>query len=63
MGLILCFWDVKVYFICWKKYLFKNSIFLILVKLSNYSFTKYTKLGSLYVLINRDSEYVTYIFR
>ena len=63
MGLILCFWDVKVYFICWKKYLFKNSIFLILVKLSNYSFTKSTKLGSLYVLINGDSEYVTYIFR
>ena len=63
MGLILCFWDVKVYFICWKKYSFKNSIFLILVKLSNYSFTKYAKLGSLYVLINADSEYVTYIFR
>ena len=63
MGLILCFWDVKVYFICWKKYLFKNSIIFILVELSNYSFTKSTKLGSLYVLINRDSEYVTYIFR
>ena len=63
MGLILCFWDVKVYFICWKKYSFKNSIIFILVKLSNYSFTKYTKLGSLYVLINGDSEYVAYIFR
>ena len=32
------------------------------VKLSNHSFTKYTKLGSLYVLISGDSEYVTYIF-
>ena len=63
MGLILCFWDVKVYFICWKKYLFKNSIFLILGKLSNYSFTKYAKLDSFYVLIKGDSEYVTYIFR
>ena len=63
MGLILCFWDVKVYLICWKKYLFKNSIFFILVKLSNYYFTKYAKLGSLYVLINGDFEYVTYIFR
>ena len=63
MGLILCFWNVKVYLICWKKYLFKNSIFLILVKLSNNSFTKSTNLGSFYVLINRESEYVTYIFR
>ena len=62
MGLILCFWNVKVYLICWKKYLFKNSIFFILVKLSNY-FTKYAKLGSLYVSINGDSEYVTYILR
>ena len=51
-GLILCFWDVKVYLICWNKYLFKNSIFSILVKLSNYSYTKYANLGSLYVLIN-----------
>ena len=63
MGLILCFWDVKVYFMCWKKHLFKNSIFWILVKLSNYSFTRYAKLGSLYVSINGDSEYVTYIFK
>ena len=63
MGLILCFRDVKVYFMCWKKHLFKNSIFWILVKLSNYSFTKYAKLGSLYVKINGDSEYVTYIFK
>ena len=63
MGLILGFWDVKVYLICWKKYLFKNSIFFILVKSSNYSFTKYANLGSLYVSINGDSEYVTCIFR
>ena len=53
----------------WKCNLFVKEIFIqefyifILVKLSNYSFTKSTKLGSLYVLINRDSEYVTYIFR
>ena len=32
-------------------------------KLSDYSFTKYAKLGSLYVLINGDSVYVTYISR
>ena len=63
MGLILYFWHVKVYLICWKKYSFKNSIFFILVELSNYSFTKYTNLGSFYVLINGDSEYVAYIFR
>ena len=46
-----------------KEILFKNSIFFILGKSSNYSFTKYTKLGSLYVLINGDSEYVSYILR
>ena len=63
MGLILYFWDVKVYLIGWKKYSFKNSISLILGKLRYYSFTRYTKVGSLYILINGDSEYVTYIFR
>ena len=34
-----------MYLICWKKYLFKNSIFFIFVKLSNYSFVKYAKLA------------------
>ena len=63
MGLILYFWDVKVQLNRQKKYLFKNSIFFIFVKLSNYSFTKYINLSSLYVLTNGDSEYVTYIFR
>ena len=63
MGLILYFWDVKVQLNRWKKYLFKNTILFIFVKLSNYSFTKYINLSSLYVLINGDSEYVTYIFR
>ena len=63
MGLILYFWHVKMQLNRWKKYLFKNTTFFIFVKLSNYSFTKYINLSSLYVLINGDSEYVTYIFR
>ena len=63
MGLIIYFWDVKGYLICLKKYFFKNSIFFISVKISNYSFTKFIEFSSLYVLIGGDSEYVTYIFR
>ena len=46
-----------------KEIFIQEFYILILVKLSNYSFTKYAKLGSLYVLINGDSEYVTYILR
>ena len=63
MGLILCFLRCESVSYSLKEIFIQEFYIFILVKWSNYSFTKYTKLGLLYVLINGDSEYVTYIFR
>ena len=46
-----------------KRNIHSRILYFIFIELSNHSSTQYANLRSLYVLINVDYEYVTYIFR
>ena len=59
MDLIIYSWKCNLYI---ERNIYSRILYSKFIKLSNHSFTKYTKLGSLDVSVSGDSEYVIYIF-